>query len=166
MNFLTQYWEILLSAVSILGIPISYFLGGKQAKAQELKKGGVEIKVAEVDYASKISDLYEGMMNDIKIDRDKIKDEKETLQTEYKEERDYFRVQIDELRKQSDKMQEQFNTISTSYALEVERSQNWEKLHRELNEKYLSLERDHDTLKRDHDTLKKDFDILKKQTVK
>jgi hypothetical protein len=57
-----------------------------------------------------------------------------------------------------------------SYAKEVEKSQNWEKLHSELNKKYNVLfsdnenvKKDYDILKKDHDKLKKDHDLVRKQ---
>jgi len=59
-------------------------------------------------------------------------------------------------------LQRQFNEIQLQYAKEIEKSQNWEKLHRELSEKYAFLERDYEQLKIDHYQLKRDFDKYKK----
>ena len=74
---------------------------------------------------------------------------------ENKTEKEYFRSQIDELRKQAGTMQDQFNNIQLAYAKEVEQSQNREKLHRELLEKYNSLKGLYDKLKEDFDKHKK-----------
>jgi hypothetical protein len=59
-------------------------------------------------------------------------------------------------------LQRQFNEIQLQYAKETERSQNWEKLHRELTAKYNLLEKEYEQLKSDHDKLKVDFDKYKK----
>jgi hypothetical protein len=60
-------------------------------------------------------------------------------------------------------MQGQFNDIQIAYAREVEMSQNWEKLHRELTEKYNALEKDHEELKSLYSKLKNDFELHKKK---
>jgi hypothetical protein len=77
-------------------------------------------------------------------------------------EKEYFRSQIDELRAQTTIMQGQFNTIQIAYAKEVEQSQNWEKLHRELTDKYNELASKHEDLKGLYSKLKEDFDKHKK----
>ena len=46
--------------------------------------------------------------------------------------------------------------------MEVERSQNWEKLHRELTEKYNALEKDHEALKSFCEKIKIELDKYKK----
>lgn len=153
MNFLVDNW---LGLMGFLSAPIMWFLGGKQAKNQELKKGAVEIESAEVDYAVKVRELYESLNAKLFQENETLKSDKDAIITEFKEEKEYFRSQIDELRKQSVTMQEQFNSIQLAYAKEVELSQNWEKLHRELLEKYNSL-------KGLYDKLKEDFDKYKKQ---
>jgi len=70
--------------------------------------------------------------------------------------------EVIELKKHNLTLQTDFNNIQMSYAKEVEKSQNWEKLHRELTEKYAFLERDYEQLKIDHDKLKIDFNKYKK----
>ena len=59
-------------------------------------------------------------------------------------------------------MQTQFNSIQMAYAKEVEQSQNWEKLHRELTDKYNELASKHEDLKSLYSKLKDDFDKHKK----
>jgi FtsZ-binding cell division protein ZapB len=78
--------------------------------------------------------------------------------------------EVIELKKHNLTLQTDFRNIQMSYAKEVEKSQNWEKLHSELNKKYNSLfsdhegvKKDYDILKKDHDRLKKDHDLVKKQ---
>ena len=143
--------------MGFLSAPIMWFLGGKQAKAQEIKKGNVEIDSAEIDYAVKVRELYESLLEQANKDKEALKLDKDAIIEEFKSEKEYFRAQIDDLRKQAGIMQEQFNTIQLAYAKEVEQSQNWEKLHRELLEKYNDLESK-------YNILKDDFDKHKKQT--
>ena len=155
MTFLLENW---LSLIGFLSAPLMWFLGGKQAKAQELKKGNVEIDSAEIDYAVKVRELYESLLEQANKDKEALKSDKEAIIAEFKEEKEYFRNKVDGLREQITDLQSQFNTIQLAYAKEVEQSQNWEKLHRELTEKY-------NTLKELYDKLKEDFDRHKKQKV-
>ena len=142
--------------MGILSAPIMWFLGGRQQKAKDLKRQDVEIETAEVDYAAKVRELYENLNAKLAQENETLKSDKDAIIAEFKEEKEYFRGQIDDLRKTSADMQLQFNTIQLAYAKEVEQSQNWEKLHRELLEKY-------NTLQALYDKLKEDFDKHKKQ---
>ena len=154
-DWLNTNW-MLLSTVgaSISGI-VGWFLGGKQAKAQELKRGDVEIESAEVDYAAKVRELYDNLNTKLAQENEGLKSDKEAIVSEFKAEKEYFRNQIDTLRSQLGEMQNQFNVIQLAYAKEVEQSQNWEKLHRELLEKYNKLTELYDKLKEDFDKHKK-----------
>ena len=160
MNFFIDNW---LTIMGFLSAPIMWFLGGKQAKNQELKRGDVEIESAEIDYAVKVRELYESLLEQADKDKDSLKVDRDTIIEEFKAEKEYFRSQIDDLRKQAAVMQEQFNNIQLAYSKEVEQSQNWEKLHRELLEKYNELESKHEELNRLYAKLKLDFDNHKKQ---
>lgn len=160
-DFFIQNW---LTLVGFLSAPLMWFLGGKQAKAQELKKGNVEIESAEIDYAVKVRELYESLLEQANKDKDNLKVDRDVIIEEFKAEKEYFRSQTDDLRKQAAIMQEQFNSIQLAYAKEVEQSQNWEKLHRELLEKYNELSKDHEELKNLYGKLKQDFDKHKKAT--
>ncbi len=153
MNFLLENW---LGLMGVLSAPIMWVLGGRQQKAKDLKKQDVEIETAEVDYAAKVRELYESLNAKLLQENETLKSDKDAIIAEFKEEKDYFRSQIDELRKTSGDMQIQFNAMQLAYAKEVEQSQNWEKLHRELLEKY-------NALKNLYDKLKEDFDKHKKQ---
>lgn len=152
MNFLVENW---LTLMGFLSAPIMYFLGGRQEKNQQLQKGNVEIETAEVDYAVKVRELYESLLEQANKDKESLKLDKDAIITEFKSEREYLRTQIDELKKQASSMQDQFNSIQLAYAKEVEQSQNWEKLHRELLAKYNSLEALYEKLKEDFDKHKK-----------
>jgi chromosome segregation ATPase len=152
MNFLIDNW---LGIMGVLSAPIMWILGGRAAKAQELKKGAVEIEITEVDYAAKVRELYDNLNSKLAQENETLKSDKNEIIAEFKTEKEYFRSQIDELRAQTTIMQGQFNTIQIAYAKEVEQSQNWEKLHRELLEKYNKLTELYDKLKEDFDKHKK-----------
>jgi hypothetical protein len=161
MDWIYNNWLTLLGGGSLSGI-IGWFLGGKQAKNQELKKGDVEIEVAEIDYAVKVRELYESLLAQANSDKEILKADKDAIVAEFKSEKEYFRNQVDTLRSQLAEMQVQFNSIQMAYAKEVEQSQNWEKLHRELTDKYNELAKDHEDLKGLYAKLKDDFDKHKK----
>jgi hypothetical protein len=154
IEWFNNNWFTLLGGGSISGI-IGWLLGGRQQKAQDLKKGAVEIESSEVDYAVKVKELYESLLERANKENDTLKSDKEAIIAEFKTEKEYFRSQIDELRAQTTIMQGQFNSIQIAYAKEVEQSQNWEKLHRELLEKYNKLTELYDKLKEDFDKHKK-----------
>jgi chromosome segregation ATPase len=156
MNFLIDNWLALVSLISSpLGIAIGWVLGGRAAKAQELKKGSVEIDTAEIDYAVKVRELYESLLAQANLDKEALKSDKDAIVAEFKEEKEYFRSKVDSLREELTGLQSQFNTMQLAYTKEVEQSQNWEKLHRELLEKYNALKDLYDKLKEDFDKHKK-----------
>jgi hypothetical protein len=153
-EWLNNNWFTLLGGGSISGI-VGWILGGRQQKNQDLKKGEVEIESAEIDYAAKVRELYDSLNAKLAQENENLKNDKNDIIAEFKLEKEYFRSQIDELRAQTTIMQGQFNTIQIAYAKEVEQSQNWEKLHRELLEKYNSLKGLYEKLKEDFDKHKK-----------
>ena len=161
MDWIYNNWLTLLGGGSLSGV-IGWFLGGKQAKAIEIKKGDVEIDVAEIDYAVKVRELYESLLAQANGDKEILKADKDAIVAEFKSEKEYFRSQVDTLRGQLAEIQVQFNSIQMAYAKEVEQSQNWEKLHRELTDKYNELAKDHEDLKGLYAKLKTDFDNHKK----
>lgn len=163
LKWLNENWMFLSTIGSLLTGVLGWILGGKQQKQQELKKGNVEIEVAEIDYAVKVRELYESLLTQANLDKDALKSDKEAIIAEFKAEKEYFRTKVDGLRKELTELQGQFNTIQLAYAKEVEQSQNWEKLHRELLEKYSKLEKDHEELKSLYAKLKSDFDKHKRK---
>lgn len=153
-QWIVDNWAPLLGGGSLTAI-INYFLFGKTTKEKEFKKADVEIESAEIDYAVKVKDLYETLLERANKEKDDLKTSYDLIVIDFKNEKDYFRGQIDDLRKQASEMQIQFNTIQLAYAKEVEQSQNWEKLHRELTDKYNELSRDHEKLKKEFEQYKK-----------
>lgn len=169
----SDYW-------SLIGLPIIGFIvwakKGRQLDKQEIKIAEIGTKVSEATYTQITQDIYKDLAVDLKADREFLKEENKRIAEESKAERAYFRTQLDEVRKQSSLMQGQLNSITMSYAKEVEVSQNWEKLYSKLNEKYITLDSkyialevkysgmgaEYEQLKKDHDKLKVDFDKYKK----
>jgi hypothetical protein len=64
-------------------------------------------------------------------------------------------AELEIVKKTNYDIQKQFNEQSLAYAKEVEISQNWEKLHKELSTKYYE-EKKYNLLKIDHDKPKKE----------
>lgn len=101
-------------------------------------------KNSKADFLTKVEGIYSGLVDELKEDR-------ESLKGDIKE----FKLDLRSL-------QDQFNTIQLAYAREVEVSQNWEKLHRQLMEKHEALARDHEALKLFCEKLKLELDKYKK----
>ena len=134
MNFLLENW---LAILGFLSAPLAWIFGGKQAKK-------VEIKKASADAIATMQSVYDEFLS------------------HYKERMTEVMGEVVTVKNINSELQRQFNEIQLQYAKEVQRSQNWEKLHRELTEKYAFLERDYEQLKIDHYQLKRDFDKYKK----
>lgn len=134
MNFFIENW---LALLGFLATPIAWVFGGKQAQK-------VEIKKANGDAVATMQSVYDQFLSD------------------YKDRMSELMGELNVLKGANIELQRQFNEIQLQYAKETERSQNWEKLHRELMTKYAILERDYEQLKIDHDKLKIDFNKYKK----
>jgi uncharacterized protein involved in exopolysaccharide biosynthesis len=161
-GWLTENILILSTIGSLFTGILGWIIRDRKAIAQELKKGAVEIDSAEVDYAAKVRELYDNLNAKLVQENESLKSDKDAIVTEFKQEKEYFRAQVDSLRTQLSEMQGQFNMIQLAYAKEVEQSQNWEKLHRELTDKYNELASKHEDLKSLYSKLKEDFDKHKK----
>lgn len=121
-------------------------------------------KKNNAEYTAQVQEIYKDLSVDLKSDRDFLKNENQIIKEQHKEDVLYFRTQLDDVRRKSDSLQEQFNKMTMAYTQEVEVSQNWEKLHRELSVKYSELQKAHEELKVDHDKLKKSFETFKRKT--
>lgn len=124
----------------VLGYPLAWYFGGKRKSDSEVKKN-------EVDVVTAISEMYNTFLIQYKSRMDE-------MQLEVTGVKDHYRL-----------IQMQFNDMSLAYTREVEVSQNWEKLHKELKEKYDELEKNYEALKKDHDALKKDYQKYKKDGI-
>ena len=134
MNFILENWVALISTISI---PIAWIFGGKQAKK-------VEIKNSNGDFLSKVQAIYDGLVEDLKSDREELK----ACNVEQSQD-------ITDLRNDVRSLQKQFNDLYISYAKEVEASKYWKDKFDELESKYLILEKDHENLKKQFETYKK-----------
>ena len=94
-------------------------------------------KNLKADFLTKVENLYSGLADELKSERETLKEE------------------VRQLREDCRNIQNQFNQVQLSYAKEVEQSQNWEKLHRELSDKYNALAKDHEQLKNEFENYKK-----------
>lgn len=94
-------------------------------------------KNLKADFLTKVENLYSGLADELKSERETLKEE------------------VRQLREDCRNIQNQFNQVQLSYAKEVEQSQNWEKLHRELSDKYNALAKDHEQLKKEFENYKK-----------
>ena len=128
-NFFYDNW---MGIIGVISAPLAYVFGGKQRQNVELKKGNA-------DAVSTMQSVYDDFLQDYKYRMDEVMDELKQSRLNYNE------------------LQRQFNSMNLSYTHEVEVSQNWEKLHREMTIKY-------DALKKDHDLLRKEVEALRKKT--
>ena len=169
-----ELWLSLLGSSVVTGV-VGWVFGGKQAKRQELKKGDVEIKKEELDYATKEREYFQQGIEERNSFIADLKAELLASKNEAKEERAYYREKQNQLRRMIDELQGKFDNISLNYALEVEKSEKWmqkffdmQKENAELkttvtnlNDKYNALEKDNESLKQDHEALKKEFEDYK-----
>lgn len=157
-----------MSVLSFIGVG-KLFVDSRIKKASIKKEEAlaeqedIQVKVSEANYTQITQDIYKDLAIDLKADREFLREENARIREEGKSEKEYFRKEIGELRSQSILIQQQLNDITLSYAKEVEISQNWEKLHSELKDKFVILENEYSDLKRAHDKLKQDFDKYKKE---
>jgi len=92
---------------------------------------------AKTDAVSSMQLMYDGFLSD------------------YKDRMSEVMAELSEIRKHNRELQNKFNEIQLSYAKEIEVSQNWERLHNELEAKYNKLQLDHEKLKAEVNKLKK-----------
>jgi len=134
MDFIFNNW---FNIVTVLGIPLAWIFGGRQAKK-------VEIKNSNGDFLNKVQTIYDSLVDDLKTDRDELK----ACNIEQDQ-------NIKDLRNDVRSLQKQFNDLYLSYAKEVEASTFWKEKFAELETKYIQLEKDHEELKKQFETYKK-----------
>jgi chromosome segregation ATPase len=92
---------------------------------------------AKTDAVSTMQTMYNGFLEDYKDRMSEVMNE------------------LAEMRAHNRELQNKFNDIQLSYAKEIEVSQNWERLHSELEAKYNKLQSDYEKLKAEVNKLKK-----------
>jgi len=131
VDFISSNWGVLLGGGSATGLLGWIFYGRKNNNAE---------------FTAKVQGIYDNLVDDLKKDREFLKAENAQLKSERIVDKEYFRTEMDKSDKKISTLQEQFNTMNISYAKEVEVSQNWEKLYRELSEKYEILNAKYDAV--------------------
>ena len=135
--FIKQEW---FGFTGVLTTIAAYFFGGK-------KKQDVELKQSNADAVSTMQTVYDSFLQD------------------YKDRMSEVMIELQSVREINRNLQSQFNNIQIQYAKEVEVSQNWEKLHKEIKEQYKELEKHYTLLQKDHDKLKKEFENYRKNAT-
>ena len=131
VDFISRNWGVLLGSGSATGILGWLFYGRKNNNAE---------------FTSKVQGIYDNLVEDLKKDREALKDENTRIKKEHREDVVYFRTELDAVRGLNTSLQEQFNHINVAYTKEVEVSQNWEKLYHELSKKYDDLSKKYDSV--------------------
>ena len=133
MAWLLENW---LAVITTLSIPIAWITGGRQAKKAEIKN-------SNGDFLGKVQNIYDGLVQDLKEDRDELK----ACNIQQSKE-------ISDLRTDVKDLQKQFNDLYLNYAKEVESSKYWKDKFDDLENKYRILEQDHETLKKQFENYK------------
>lgn len=131
VDFISRNWGVLLGSGSATGILGWLFYGRRNNNAE---------------FTSKVQGIYDNLVEDLKKDRELLKEENLRVKTEHREDVVYFRTELDGVRLLNTTLQEQFNHINIAYTKEVEVSQNWEKLYHELSKKYDDLSKKYDAV--------------------
>jgi chromosome segregation ATPase len=141
---------------------IVWLIKGRKLQHQEIKGGEIDVEVKEIDYAFKIHDLYEKIINRKDTDYNELGLQLKTAISDAKEDRQYFRGEINPLvekvkileqkiLEQGKKIEEQDKEIADLQlrnAITKEAAASWEK-------KFNDLQKEHDQLKKAFDALKK-----------
>jgi len=130
-DFISSNWGTILGGGTVTGFLGWLFYGRKNNNAE---------------FTTKVQAIYDNLVEDLKKDREFLKSENAQLKAERTIDKEYFRSEIDKSDKKISTLQEQFNSMNISYTKEVEVSQNWEKLYRELSLKYDDLSKKYDAV--------------------
>lgn len=142
MEWFLNNW---LTVIGLVGTPLAWFFGGKQAKKAEVKN-------TSADFLTKVEGIYSALVDDLKADRDALK-EVNLRQDE----------QINKVNTKLDSLQNQFNDLNLAYVKEVEKSQYWMQKYDDLDKKYNDVISKHNQLEKDHEALKKEFEAYKQK---
>lgn len=131
IDFIMKNWDIILGGGSFTGV-IAWIVYGR--------------KNNNAEFTTKVQGIYDSLVEDLKKDREILKEENTRIKVEHREDVVYFRSELDSVRQLNTTLQEQFNHINVAYTKEVEVSQNWEKLYHELTKKYDDLTKKYDVV--------------------
>jgi len=146
--FNSTFWTVL---AGVLAVPIAWYFGGKSKSVAEAKK--IDSEANKIDSETK------------KNNSDAVG----TMQTVYNDFLMHYQKTmeqvIDELqivKNHNTSLQIQLDKLESVYQKEVVTNANWEKLHNEMSERYMDLNKEHEILKALYSALKKDLDNYKK----
>lgn len=105
----------------------------------------------KADLLSKFEGIYSNLADNLIEERANFKLERESFKEEVREVKEDLKT----LRADNRFLQEQFKLIQIDYNKEIEISKNWEKMHKELTDKYDKLKVFCDKLKLELDKYKK-----------
>ena len=157
-----------LAVTSLAGI-FTWIFRDRLFQKNEIKKADLENKKEELDYAKEIREYFLIREGDLKAEKEDLKQQLKVNNDEAKSEREYYRGKTTEIRKLCEDLQGKFDNMTLAYAKETEASQTWmrkffeiEKENKalqteitELSEKYIKLEKDHESLRKQFETYKK-----------
>lgn len=127
---------------------IGYIFGGRKKQSQELKGAEIDNEVKEVDYATKIHELYEKILERKQLEVTNLTEQLQKTISDAKEDREYFRSEINPLRKEVEELRQEVASVNLRNGILTEAAETWEG-------KFKELQKEHDQLKKAFDNLKK-----------
>ena len=140
VNLLDFWKEITVTA----GVILTFIAGRKSSKILEKKQ--------QADAISTMQKTYDTFLGHYDT-------QYKTLQDQYKQ---VLQVSNDAVAETKD-LQKQFSQLWLSYSKEVEISQNWEKMHRELDKQHEALNKKYDVLTKQYKDSDRKYNILEQQ---
>jgi predicted nuclease with TOPRIM domain len=137
MNFFLDNWIALVG--TIFAPILAYILGGRRQQQITNKKGDVEVKKDELDYANETRLHFLNREADYKAEKEELRAEMKSMREEFIAEKTYYREKQGELRTAISGLQDKFDKMALNYALEVEKSDLWKQKYYELDKKYTDL---------------------------
>ena len=144
-DWILNNWQIIIGVVAT---PLAWVLGGHKKQNVELKGVEIDNEVKDIDYASKIHELYEKILLRKDADISNITEQLKNTIEDAKEDRDYFRSEINPLREEVQKLRKEVESVNFRNGILTEAADSWEK-------KFNELQKEHDLLKKQFETYKK-----------
>jgi predicted nuclease with TOPRIM domain len=142
MDFFTENWVAITSFIfggGGIGTLVGWVIRDRKIEAQQVKKGAVEVKQEELDYANETRLYFLNREADYKAEKEELRSEMKSMREEFVAEKNYYREKQGELRTAISGLQDKFDKMALNYALEVEKSDLWKQKYYELDKKYTDL---------------------------